>query len=257
MNTTSLKKSEKSRGIVAFANNTDTVNYVEIASRTLSVASKILDLPYQIVNTNTSYHNLRFDIDSDKFVQWNNFDRYSVYDLSPFDETLVIDADYLILDTNLKKIFEIEWDYLLQRESVALTQDWPNDMGPNSLPFVWATVFAFRKTLKAKLFFELVRRIQNNYGYYINLFNIRERNYRNDYAFAIADYIINGYKIQTTTIPGTMLTVDQLVDSITIDDNKVVIKDKNKSYVLPKINMHIMSKAYLQSDNFKDLVANI
>ena len=257
MNTTSLKKSEKSRGIVAFANNTDTVNYVEIASRTLSVASKILDLPYHIISTNTSYHNLRFDINSDKFVQWNNFDRYSVYDLSPFDETLVIDADYLILDTNLKKIFEIEWDYLLQRESVALTQDWPNCMGPTSLPFIWATVFAFRKTPKAKLFFDLVRRIQNNYGYYISLYNIRERNYRNDYAFAIADYIVNGYCIEKKSIPGTMLTVDQVINSIQILDNTVVVKDTNKSYVLPVMNMHIMSKLYLQSDNFKELVASL
>jgi hypothetical protein len=130
-------------------------------------------------------------------------------------------------------------------------------MGPNSLPFVWATVFAFRKTPKAKLFFELVGRIQNNYWHYIKLFNIRERNYRNDYAFAIADYIINGYKIESSSIPGTMLTVDQLINSIKIDDNQVIIKDNNKSYVLPFINMHIMSKSYLQSDNFKDLVASL
>jgi hypothetical protein len=251
------KRLEKSRGIIAFANNTDTVNYVEIATRTLSIASKTLNLPYQIITTSTNNHNSRFDIDSKKFVQWNNFDRHSVYELSPFDETLVIDADYLVLDNSLIKIFEIEWDYLLQRNSTALTQEWPNNMGPHSLPFVWATVFAFRKTLKSKLFFELVSRIQNNYRYYINLFNIRERNYRNDYAFAIADYIINGYKIEASSIPGTMLTVDQLINSIEINGAKVIIKDTNKSYVIPLMNMHIMSKSYLQSDNFKDLVASL
>lgn len=257
MNTKNSKRLEKSRGIIAFANNTDSVNYVEIASRTLSVASKILNLPYKIITTNTNHPNSRFDIDSGEFVQWNNFDRYSVYELSPYDETLVIDADYLILENNLVKIFECDWDYLLQRNSYALTQEWPNSMGPNSLPFVWATVFAFRKTPKAKLFFELVGRIQNNYWHYIKLFNIRERNYRNDYAFAIADYIINGYKIESSSIPGTMLTIDQLINSINIDDNQVIIKDNNKSYVLPFINMHIMSKSYLQSDNFKDLVASL
>lgn len=257
MNTKNSKRLEKSRGIIAFATNTDTVNYVEIASRTLTVASKILDLPYQIITTDTKHHNLRFDIDSETFVQWNNFDRHSVYELSPFDETLVIDADYLILDNNLKKIFEIEWDYLLQRNSFALTQAWPNSMGPNGLPFVWATVFAFRKTSKSKLFFELIKRIQDNYGYYVNLFNIRERNYRNDYAFAIADYIINGYNIESNSIPGTMLTVDQLISSIEFHDGKIIIKDTNKSYVLPPMNMHIMSKSYLQSDNFKNLVTDL
>lgn len=257
MNMKNSKRLEKSRGIIAFANNTDTINYIEIASRTLSVASKILNLPYKIITTKTTNYNSRFDIDTEKFVQWNNFDRHLVYELSPFDETLVIDADYLILENSLTKIFDIEWDYLLQRNSVALTQEWPNNMGSNSLPFVWATVFAFRKTIKSKLFFELVSRVQNNYGYYINLFNIRERNYRNDYAFAIADYIINGYKIEASTIPGTMLTVDQLINSIKINDNKVVIKDTNKSYVLPLMNLHIMSKSYLQSDNFNDLVDSL
>ena len=51
-----------------------------------------------------------------------------------------------------------------------------------------------------------------------------------------------------------MLTVDQKIKSIIIDDTRLIIKDENKSYVVPKTNMHIMSKAYLQSDNFKNLV---
>jgi hypothetical protein len=258
MNTKNLEKLEKSKGIVAFAINTETTDYVSIATQTLKVASRTLNLPYTLITDTTSTDfNQRYDIDSGQFVQWNNFGRCSVYELSPYDETLVIDADYLVLDSNLKNIFETPWDYLLQRHSHALTQEWPNTMGPNSLPFVWATVFAFRKTNKARLFFDLVKRIQNNYGYYHSLFNIRERNYRNDYAFAIADYILNGYTINTQSIPGSMLTVDQPVASMTIDNNRVIIKDDKKSYVVPCTDMHIMSKTYLQSDNFKALVNSL
>jgi hypothetical protein len=258
MNTKNSKKLEKSRGIVAFAVNTETTDYVSIATKTLQVASQVLNLPYTILtNTKSANSNQRYDIDSGQFVQWNNFNRYSVYESSPYDETLVIDVDYLVLDSDLKLIFETEWDYLLQRNSHALTQAWPNTMGPHSLPFVWATVFAFRKTARAKMFFELVARIQNNYGYYHSLFNIRERNYRNDYAFAIADYILNGYTVQTNSIPGSMLTVDQAIESITAQNNKLIIKDKNLGYVIPKTNVHIMSKAYLQSDNFKNLVESL
>lgn len=258
MNTKNSEKSVKSRGIVAFANNTETTDYVSIATKTLSVASRILRIPYTIITDNTHNNfNQRYDIDTGNFVQWNNFDRYSVYESSPYDETLVIDADYLVLDDNLKKIFDTEWDYLLQRNSYALTQEWPNTMGPNSLPFIWATVFAFRKTHKAELFFNLVKRIQDNYGYYHSLFNIRERNYRNDYAFAIADYILNGYTVGTQSIPGNMLTVDQVIDSISVQDSRLVIKDKNRSYVIPRTNIHIMSKAYLQSDNFTKLITSL
>jgi hypothetical protein len=107
------------------------------------------------------------------------------------------------------------------------------------------------------MFFDLVFRIQNNYGYYHSLFNIRERNYRNDYAFAIADYILNGYTVRTNSIPGSMLTVDQTVESITAQDDRLIIKDKSRSYVIPKTNIHVMSKAYLQSDNFKNLVESL
>jgi len=103
----------------------------------------------------------------------------------------------------------------------------------------------------------LIKRIQNNYGYYHSLFNIRERNYRNDYAFAIADYILNGYMIGTQSIPGSMLTVDQVIDSILVRGSQLVIKDKTKSYVVPRTNIHIMSKSYLQSDNFQTLIDSL
>jgi hypothetical protein len=130
-------------------------------------------------------------------------------------------------------------------------------MGPNSLPFIWGTVFAFRKTARAKLFFDLVGRVQNNYSYYRLLFNMQERNFRNDYAFAIADILLNGYSVATTTIPGTMITVDQVIDSIKIKDNQLVIKDNNRAYVVPRTNLHIMSKVYLQSTNFAQLVEQL
>lgn len=249
------KPKEKSRGILAFATNTETTDYVAIAKKTCKLAGKILNLPYTILtNENEKTFNSRFDIDTETQVLWNNFNRYKAFELSPYDETLVIDADYLILDTNLTKIFDLNFDYLIQKNSYALTQHWPNIMGPYSHKHVWATVFAFKKTDKAKLFFSLVQRIQNNYGYYHSLFNIRERNYRNDYAFAIADIILNGYQVSKFGIPGNMLTIDQKINSIDFYKNSLVIKDNNKSYICPVTNLHIMSKSFLQSKNFDNFL---
>ena len=187
---------EKSRGILAFAFNTDSTDYISIANRTLSVASKTLGLPYTLITTEQDgeLQNSRFDIDKNQFVQWKNFGRWRAYDLSPYDETLVIDVDYLILDQKILDIFQLEWDYLLQRNTHTLTDTWPDVMGQNSLPFVWATVFAFRKTPRAQMFFDLVARIQKNYHYYRRLYNVTERIYRNDYAFAIADIVLDGYR---------------------------------------------------------------
>lgn len=254
MSTSNLK--EKPRGILVFATNTETTDYIAIARKTCKLAGQILNLPYTIVTSeNETIFNSRYDIDTETQVSWNNFNRYKAYELSPYNETLVIDADYLILDNNLTKIFDLNFDYLIQKSSYALTQSWPNIMGPYSHEHVWATVFAFKKTEKAKLFFSLVERIQNNYGYYHSLFNIRERNYRNDYAFAMADIILNGYKISNFGIPGNMLTIDQKINSIGFIKNSLVIKDNNKSYICPITNLHIMSKSYLQSQSFDNFLA--
>ena len=259
MNMKNLKKSGKSRGIVAFAYNTDTTNYVSIAQKTLSVASKYLDLPCQLITDelNQTVYNTRYDVDLDKFVEWKNFDRYSAFDLSPFDETIVIDADCLLIDRNFLKIFDCDWDYILQRNSHALTTEWYSSMGNNSLPYIWATVFAFRKTERSKMFFQLVKRIQTHYGYYRALFNIQERNFRNDYAFAIADIVLNGFTINHDTIPGSLLAINQPIDSIRLNDTNFIVKDNVNAYVVPKTNLHIMSKAYLQSQDFELLTQHL
>jgi hypothetical protein len=259
MNTKNSKKSEKSRGILAFAFNTPTTDYVNIASNTLALASKKLDLPYTLVTdtADREFTNNRFDIDQKEFVSWRNFNRYSAYELSPYDETLVIDVDYLVVDNSILKIFNCEWDYLLQRNSHALTDNWPQLMGNLSLPYVWATVFAFRKTPRAELFFDLIKRIQQNYSYYRALFNIQERNYRNDYAFSIADIVLNGFVLEEKSIPGSLLAINQVIHDVQYKDSKFIIRDDSSAYVVPRTNLHIMSKKYLQSENFHKLVKDL
>ncbi len=127
-------------------------------------------------------------------------------------------------------------------------------MGKYGLPFVWATVFAFRKTARAKMFFDLIDRIEQHYGYYREIFNIEARNYRNDYAFAMADIILNGFQLSQTGIPGPMLNIPQTVTQITRQGDLVIVKDRDRSYVIPPMNMHVMSKAYLQSKDFERFV---
>jgi hypothetical protein len=54
-----------------------------------------------------------------------------------------------------------------------------------------------------------------------------------------------------------MLTIDQPIDSIEIKDNTYIVRDKQRAYVVPQTNMHIMSKQYLQSDNFREFVDHV
>jgi hypothetical protein len=131
-------------------------------------------------------------------------------------------------------------------------------MGMFGLDYLWATVILFRKTAKTKMLFDLVGRIQRNYTYYMKLYHMREGNFRNDYAFTIANNILNGYDPNFDQgIVTPMLTFADVTTSITVKNSMLVVKERERGYVIPRQNIHVMDKGYLLSDNFKDFVDTI
>lgn len=270
-----LKKFEKSRGIVVFALNSETVDYVKIADQTSKLARHYLKLPITLITDSDAtpmYHydkiikieqesnNLNYNLNLEgKQIIWYNFGRYLVYKLTPYDETILLDTDYLILDNSLLTLWNTDFDYKLMHHNNNLEGKPYHLMGVTSVPYVWATVVLFRKSLVSKIFFDLVEKIQRNYQYYRKLYNIRERNFRNDYAFAIANIVLNGYDlIESQGIPWPMQTINHAIDSIRVNGNKVVLRLKdNNSIITPLMDLHVMDKTYLQNDNFKKLVGDI
>lgn len=244
----------KSRGIVAFAVNTDTTDYVGIAHKTMSLASRKLGIPYTLITEQSISKHIRFsyrnDIDTGQFVEWKNMGRHRAYDLTPYDETLVLDIDYIVQDDSILKYFDVDFDYLLTRSARLLDgSPTPTLMGTNSLPMVWATVFMFRKTERSRMFFAMVDRIQENYHYYRDLFNVQSRTYRNDYAFAMADVIINGFYIDHKSLPA-LLNIMQPIDSLRAENGKIIVRDKQRAYILPQINLHVLAKKYFETQDF-------
>ena len=81
---------ERSKGILAYACNTATVDYIGIAKQTLALASAQLNIPYTLITPETpsNWQNFRKDIDTNQAVPWNNFDRYRCYEHSPYDQRL-------------------------------------------------------------------------------------------------------------------------------------------------------------------------
>ena len=249
------EKSVKSRGVVIFATNTVDTDYVGIAQQNARLVEHFMGLPTTIVSAKDTGSNKRFSTDTGTFVEWKNFGRHEAYAASPYDETIVIDADYLIFDNSLNELYSSNFDYLLfDKNRYVNIEQQPSVMGPYSLPYVWATAFAFRKTERARLFFELVGKVKRNYDYYRLLYNIREGNFRNDYAFAIAHYILNGNSLAPESFaPFHILTVTGTLDSIAVTDG-LVVKTPDQGFVLPRQNLHVMSKAWLTSSALKNLV---
>ena len=251
-NMTNLNASAKSRGVVLFAVNTDTVNYELIADRAAQLIKHSLNLPVTILNKiESTQTNVRTGYAGGTI--WNNLDRYLAYELSPYNETILLDSDYLILDDSLLKIVDTINDYAIMTHNQSPTDNRDGLMGMTSLNYVWATAVIFKKTAKSKMLFDMVGRIQRNYGYYIKLYATQARNFRNDYAFAIADNIVNGYTA-SQGIPWSMLTIENTVNTIKLKNNKLVIREDNSAHVIARQNIHVMDKLYLQSDDYKNFV---
>lgn len=247
-----------------FAFNSE-VNYVAMAERTARLAKHILNVPATLItegpvkstvfDTVISVDNTLDNFKPGQTGQWRNGDRYRAYELSPYDQTILIDSDYLILDKSLSKLLEQTFDYRIMTHNQKPDEAWNETMGANSLQYQWATVILFNKTDKSKMLFDLVGRIQRNYTYYSRLYHIRGVSFRNDYAFTIANNILNGYEPgMQDGIPWKMLTFANEVTSIQPHGSLIAVKEKDKAHLIAKQNMHIMDKKYLLSDDFSSFV---
>ena len=267
-NSKNLEKSTSTaRGVVVFAFNTNTVDYVKIADRTSQLASHYMDLPVTLITDHDADPKFRYDniitIDpqgdtfktDDHSNRWRNFGRHYAYALTPYEDTILLDCDYMVLDSSLNCLFDTDFDYKLMHHNTNYAGAVYEQMGETSLPFVWATVVLFRKTKKSELLFDLVGKIQRNYQYYRALYNIREGNYRNDYAFAIANNILNGYNLnEDQGIPWRMFTIEEKIDQMLYDNNFLYVYSKETGRAVPRQNTHVMDKQYLQSADFEHLV---
>lgn len=248
---------EKSKGVVIFATNTDSIDYKTIAEHNAELIKHYLKLPVTIIE-NSQEQNTRYNIDSNKFEPWYNLGRYQAYKHSPYDTTILLDADYFILDQNLLKILDTVIDYKIVRHNKYIDNTPSDTLGKYSLPSLWATVVVFEKSPKAKMLFDLVAKVERNYAYYQRLYNITAKNFRNDFAFTIADVILNGYSQDSSNyIPWPMLSVNTPVDSIELAGNKIVIRSQQKAYVLPKQSLHVMSKSWLASEQCGQFIKDV
>ena len=273
-NIMNLEDSAESKGVVFFAYNTVDVDYVRIADLSARLVEQHLDLPITLVTDTESQpehdydnvvrvdytgNNFRNDHISKEVKQWKNHGRYTAYEHSPYDNTLLIDTDYLVLDDSLLKLMELDYDYRVMENSNSSAETMPARMGQVSLPYLWATVVMFRKCPRSKMFFDLVGRIQRNWAYYRNLFMVDGTSYRNDYSFAMANIILNGYcSTSKNIIPWKMFTVVQEV--VRMDTNlkdKIIVRLNDLAITIPKHNVHIMDKNFLTSEAFEEFVEEI
>lgn len=258
---------EKSRGAVVIAFNSQ-IDYVSIAVKCARLIKQHLGIPTAIITDSQNVPGGVFshvipaenNIINNKGdnLTWRNANRYQVYELSPFDETVLLDSDYLVLTDNINRLWDSTSDYRLMHTTYSPTAFIDSAWSATGLPYVWATIILFKKTARSQQLFDLVGRVQRNYDYYCKLYNISDSNFRNDYAFAIANNIISGYQIeQSQSIPWSMFSLGKDIKRLSYDDNKLTAVDEQGAWVFHKQDVHVHDKHYLSSNEFNQLIDKI
>ena len=99
-----------SKGALLLATPHETIDYIGFAELAAKLVQKNLDIDTHIHIGEAKPGNVRAFRWHDKqtvTVPWYNFDRTMAFDLSPFEETLLIDVDYLTFNNNLKQYFQL------------------------------------------------------------------------------------------------------------------------------------------------------
>jgi len=284
-----MKKESKSRGVIMFAHNNTEIDYFRLAVVNALLVQKNLGI--KNVTVVTDPHSLKqgektlgkrlikkainniIVIEKDKkfkalnqrlykdtshttkYLPFYNVNRCDAYDLSPYDETLLIDVDYLILSDTLNHCWGhnnelmMNWKYqdiMYERKDPSLAR--LNDMG---ITMYWATVVYFRKTEYVKCFFNIVSHVKNNPQFYKDLYQWQGTLHRNDYSFSIAAHMMSGFVDKGIPQLPTTLYKSFDTDDIhsAVDENTIVMYlEKPRSpgdFMLTKwagVDLHIMNK---------------
>jgi hypothetical protein len=233
-------------GVVIVAQSTKTINYFEIAKRAARFIERNLNLPVTIVQPNTNIVNLK---KHNKSTEWKNLGRWEVYNQTPYELTILLDADYLALTPTLLKFVNLTKDYQILQKSHTSLGMMESFMGTYYRRHLWATIVMFRQTERSKMLFELVKKIEQNWGYYSRHFQLDPYSFRNDFAFTIADLILNGYKTGIN-LPHSMLTIVDSIKTVRLTGNLINVKTETQNLVVAPQDLHVMDKEWLLSDDF-------
>ena len=269
------------RGVVLFAFNNASVDYIKQAIYCAKRVKKYLQLPVQVITDDVDhiktfpFYEKYVDIVTyqpaplattktfnnglytSKKLQWKNSARNNAYELSVFDNTLVIDTDLLVSNNKLLSCFDTSEDFMIANHYNLVnnkTEHSFNRISDKTISMYWATILYFTKSDTAKTVFDLVSHIKENYTYYRTVYDIVETKFRNDFAFSIAVHMMRGFENSTQwpkQLPSDMWVSTDKDILINITDNTIKLLS-HKSYDYLPVNLkdatvHVMNKFSLNS----------
>lgn len=229
------------------------------AELTPALAAKTFD--HIIIDNVTHERNTRTHRDSpwNEFTtQFNNKNKHSIFNKSPYNKTLMIDVDYLIGNDTLDAVFDTDSEVAMYKNALSVRnyvpRIWEQKLHPDGIDMWWSTAVYWRSDSElAKLFFGVWEHVKENYNYYKWLYKFPGVLFRTDYAVSIAVHILNGYRPGNLIheLPGKVMRFSEQIDDIAdfkeINDMLLICPDpkelwKNIASRVKNENVHVMNK---------------
>jgi hypothetical protein len=211
------------KGFVIMAQNTKNTNYVSCAETLRdSVLRQMPDSNITIITEDKlPYGDLATNSD------WKLINDWQVYDASPYDYTIKLEAD-MFIQTDIS----YWWDVLTQRDLVVCNtiRNYKNEISnvvayrrfitDNKLPNVYNAITYFKKSELSKRFFTIVRDVFENWEQYkATLKCDTKETCTTDWAYSIACHLVG---IENSTLPAftqmSMIHMKQYVNNLITED---------------------------------------
>ena len=178
---------DKSRGILVLAQNTDTVNYVEQAcllAMSLAVTNSGTKISVVTNDTVPDEYNSLFDQiipipfpDDASTSDWKIENRWKLYHASPYDQTMILDTDMLILQ-DISTWWEFLSNYQIfftskvytYRGEIVSNDYYRKAFTANNLPNLYSGLHYFEKSEKALEFYSWLELVVQNWELFYGLY---------------------------------------------------------------------------------------
>lgn len=284
------------KGIVIYAHNNRKVDYALMAVIAGGLAKKNLGVPVSIITDQSTVEWMQqsgiyekadalFDkiilVDrpitdnqrrlhdgvSEDIVPFLNSNRTSVWDLTPYDRTLLIDSDYLIFSNHLNEYWDVDQDVMIGESINDINEQYrmgyhDRYVSDTGIKLYWATTVMFTKNERSKFFFDMVSYVKENYSFYADLYRFDSKQYRNDISFSVAKHIIDGFETSDQhMLPPVLTAIDRDV-LYEVKDNKLTFLINYSlgtafcAAVINNLDVHVMNKQsiYRNKDQLLDLI---
>ena len=204
------------KGVLIYAFNNASIDYFRQAVWCADRVNHYLNLPVTIVtdevsiNNRETTHSIVLSVAesggrrvynpsvSDRGDTWFNGNRFQSYDLSPYEQTIVIDTDYVVCSDQLLILFDLNLQVTAMKHVYDITgrdgfKPYQSISDSKGLHHYWATVLYFDRSSMAQDFFVMMDMIKHNYPHYADIYRFRTQPFRNDFAASIALNTIYGH----------------------------------------------------------------